>query len=312
MSLPVISFGAVVWDIIDGKEYIGGAPFNVAAHMAKQGCESYIITRLGKDIRGIRAIDEIVRMGVDLSFVQTDLSHPTGTAMVTLTGQGIPAFEVPVAAFDFIEVDNDLLKKLAEQRFEVVCFGTIEQRSEVTRKSLYQVLDVLNTSHVFYDVNIRLGFYPEEIIRESMNRCTIIKMNNSEMGLMSECLYGRSVPEEEFAALVSRDFLIETVCITKGEDGCTVYHGGRYEVCPGHKVKVVDTVGSGDAFSAAFLRDYIQTGDPFKSAPLGNIMGAYVASKSGAVPDYTEDIKRQAGIPWTDINKKDENKVQLI
>jgi len=297
MQFKPLSYGAVLWDIIDGREHIGGAPFNVAAHMAKLGCSSSIITRIGKDGRGEKTLAMMKSLGVDTSFVQTDPGHDTGTAEVTLTGLGVPAFNLlENAAYEFIDVNNQVIERIDKIKFDVLCFGTLEQKSPVSRNSLYRILESLQFKNVFYDVNIRLDFYPEEIIRKSFLHSTIVKLNEGEVKLISQLLYGRFLHEKEFVRRVTDEFSVDIICITKGKEGCSVYSGNTAASYPEHVVKVVDTVGAGDAFSAAFLTHYQKSGDPLESARLGNIMGAYVASQHGAIPEYTEGIKKLMGI----------------
>ncbi|NJD04354.1 MAG: carbohydrate kinase [Ruminiclostridium sp.] len=297
MRFKPLSYGAVLWDIIDGREHIGGAPFNLAAHLAKFGCSSSIITRIGKDKRGEKALAMMKNLGVDTSFVQTDPKHDTGIAEVTLTGLGVPAFNLPEnAAYEFIDANDQIIERIDKIKFDVLCFGTLEQKNTVSRNSLYRILESLQFKNIFFDVNIRLDFFPEEIIRKSFSHSTIVKLNEGEARLLSQLLYGRFLDEKEFVRRVIDEFSINVICITKGKDGCSVYSGNTAASYPEHVVKVVDTVGAGDAFSAAFLAHYQKSGDPFESARLGNIMGAYVASQHGAIPEYTEEIRKLTGM----------------
>jgi fructokinase len=289
----VLAIGEVLWDLIRGQEYIGGAPFNLAAHLARLGCEARILTRVGADSRGAAALAAMQRLAVDASLVQTDPLHPTGWAKVELTDDGVPTFRFPDdPAYDFIEADEALLGRLAESRFDAICFGTLQQKGERTRQTLRRLLQTVSAKHVFYDVNIRLDFYPEEILRQSLQFSTVVKLNGDESPLVAQRLYGTSLPEAEFATRLAGDFPVRVLCVTRGAEGCTVYSGERSLSIPGERVQVADTVGSGDAFSAAFLRHYCRTGDPWESARRGNLLGAFVASQPGAVPDYDESLRK--------------------
>lgn len=288
----VLAVGEVLWDLIGGREHIGGAPFNVAAHLARLGNGSSILTRIGRDARGLAALREMERLGVDASFVQTDDTRPTGWAEVSLTGDGVPTFRFPDdPAYDFIACDA--ASEFRGPRFDAVCFGTLAQRGAVTRASLHRLLAELPAREVFFDVNIRRGFLPEDVLRASLSRATIVKLNADEVPVVAERLGVVATPEREFAARLTGGFPVRVVCVTKGGEGCTVHAAGEARDLPGVKVTVADTVGSGDAFSAAFLHHYLRTGDPFESARRGNLLGAYVASKPGAVPDYDAAILRQ-------------------
>jgi fructokinase len=288
----ILAIGEVLWDIIRGQEHIGGAPFNLAAHLSRLGCQVSILTRIGADPRGGAAVKEMKRLGVDVSLVQVDARHPTGWAMVELTGDGVPNFSFPDdPAYNFIEADDHLLCRLADVPFDAICFGTLAQNGDRTHRSLMRVLQSVPATHVLYDVNIRLDFYPQDILHESLAFSTVVKLNADEAQRMAQRLYGSAMPEVELASRLSADFPVRVVCVTKGADGCAVYAGGTARNFTCEPTKVADTVGAGDAFSAAFLQHYCRTGDCFASAQRGNLLGAYVASRPGAVPEYEDSIR---------------------
>ncbi len=291
-DIRVLAAGEVLWDLIRGQEHIGGAPFNVAAHLAKLGCAAAILTRVGADARGAASRREMRRLGVDDSLVQVDPARETGWARVDLDAQGVASYtfaEEP--AYDFIDADAALAGPLATRPPTAVCFGTLAQRGEVTRRSLMRLLDAIRPREVFYDVNIRRDFYPADVLRASLSRSTIVKINADEAPLVGARLSGAVLPEDELAARLASEFGVRVLLVTKGPDGCAVHAGGRRTDIPGERVTVADTVGAGDAFSAAFLAHHLRTGDPVEAARRGNRLGAYVASKPGAVPEYDGTIQ---------------------
>jgi fructokinase len=289
----VLAIGEVLWDVIRGQEHIGGAPFNLAAHLSRLGCHASILTRIGTDPRGRAALNEMKRFGVDTSLVQIDSRHPTGWAMVQLSSDGVPTFSFPDdPAYNFVEADDQVLRRLADAKFDAVCFGTLAQKGERTRQSLMRVLQSVPATHVFYDVNIRLDFYPQDILRQSLGFSTVVKLNADEAQLVAQRLYGVALPEAELASQLSADFPVRVVCVTKGDKGCTVYADGSSRSYACERAKVADTVGAGDAFGAAFLEHYCRTGNYFASAERGNLLGTYVASRPGAVPEYNESIRK--------------------
>lgn len=290
----VLAIGEVLWDIIRGQEHIGGAPFNLAAHLAQLGCDAGIQTRVGSDARGLAAVKEMTRLGVDASLVQTDPRHPTGWALVELTETGVPTFSFPDdPAYNFIEADETTFGRLAAANYDAICFGTLQQKGDVTRATLRQLLEAVPAKVVFFDVNIRLDFYPKEILRQSLRHSNVVKLNADEAPLVAERLYGEQLSESDLAARLASDFPVRALLVTHGAEGCRVYHGGEARHLPGERVTVADTVGSGDAFSAAFLQRFCATGDPFEGARRGNLLGAYVASRPGAVPQYDETIRQR-------------------
>ena len=209
-----------------------------------------------------------------------------------LNGQGVPTFKIKEGvAYDFIELFAPSVDRLADGEFDVFCFGTLAQRAKASRSTLQRMLDACKSQHIFYDVNLREDCFTKDIIEQSLKYCTIAKMNDDEVGVLSNMFFGRVLPESDFAETLLQTFEIEVLCITKGSQGCGVHWDGRHESCPGVDVKVVDTVGSGDAFSAAFLYKYLGGADPVESATLANRIGAFVASKRGAIPLYSGEIR---------------------
>lgn len=288
-----LSFGEVLWDLIDDKEHIGGAPFNVAAHLSLLGYESFMLTRVGKDRLGTGALAEMDRLGVVRTYTQVDPGRTTGWAKVSLDACGSATFAFPDnPAYNFISTDSVTLASLKRLKLDAICFGTLVQNGNVSRESLLQVLKAASAPHVFYDVNVRMEFYPLEVVRTSLELSTIVKLNDDELPKVSTMLYGNSLTESDFVSRLISEFPVKVVCITKGAAGCSVYAAGEFHEVPGIPVKVVDTVGAGDAFSAAFLRHYIRTGNVAEAAHRGNLLGAYVASQAGAVPEYSAEIRR--------------------
>ena len=288
----ILTIGEVLWDVIDGTEHIGGAPFNLAAHLSRLGCGAFLLTRIGADPRGQAAMLEMKKLGVETEQVQRDLQHPTGWALVELTDDGTATYHFPDnPAYNFIEIDDTSLNQLAKIPFDAICFGTLQQKGERTRRSLMKVLGSVPAAHVLYDVNIRLDFYPADVLRQSLAFSTIVKLNADETQMIAQRLYGAVLPEAELALRLATDFPVRLVCVTKGAEGCTIYGDGASHSFACERVNVVDTVGAGDAFTAAFLQHYCRTGDFAVSAQRGNLLGAYVASRSGAVPEYDDSIR---------------------
>lgn len=288
-----LSFGAVLWDVVGETEYIGGAPFNFAAHLAKLGCESFMCTRVGHDKRGLNAIHAMKEIDVKTDLVQMDGSRPTGIVEVTLSSDGSPSYLLhDHVAYDAIEFDDKQLGDVMSQTFDVFYFGTFEQRTEFNRKTLGRLLSTINTRHIFLDINLRSSYYSKAIIEYSLHHCSILKLNDSEMNELSTLLYAKRRDGTDLIERLMQDYSVEIVCITQGADGCSIYRGGVHQQIPGIKTDVLDTIGAGDAFSAAFVYKYCSLEDPYKSAIYANHLGAFVASSRGAIPEYNQSIKQ--------------------
>jgi len=295
--IKLLSFGEVLWDIIDDQAYIGGAPFNLAAHAARCGLDAYLLSCVGADDLGRRARAEIDRMHVRSPYVQTDSQHPTGTVTVRLSAGGQPSYVIhPDAAWDFVEIRKDLLDSLAAENFKVVCFGSLAQRGAVSRASLMSVLEELEGVVTFFDVNLRLNYYSRELLMACLPRATVLKLNDSEVEVIADLLFNRKMTAAEFAQAMQGRFSVRVILITMGAQGCAVAEGGAFEICPVRPVAVVDTVGAGDAFSAAFLAGWLRGKTAIEAAAMGNLLGAFVASRRGAIPDYDNEIRSLLGL----------------
>lgn len=292
MGLKTLCFGAVLWDIIEKNDCIGGAPLNFGAHLARLGWESYIITKVGRDVRGNKAVTIMKNLGINVSLVQIGEEYPTGIVEVKMLDEGIPSYVIQEeVSYDFIEINSTLIDFLKKKSFDVFYFGTLEQRTVQNRKSLYKILNIIKAKNIFYDVNFRQNYYSKQSIETSLKYCTILKLNDEEMQILKKLLYGTEMYEEEFINKLSSEYFIDTVCITRGKNGCTIFNKGVFKNYSSIKTNVVDTVGAGDAFSAAFINQYCKTKDFFKSGEIANLLGAYVVSKRGATPEYNKEIE---------------------
>lgn len=287
--MAVLCFGEILWDVFPDQEYIGGASYNVAAHIHKLGAESYIYSRLGDDRLGSNAVNKVKGHGVCTEFVQIDREHPTGTAMVTLDERAVPTFTItPDTAYDFIEATEENISAINQKKFDLFYFGTVAQKGEVSRGSLYRILDNCQFKDVFFDINLRKPFYNEEIIKKSLGYANILKINDDELALVGKMFFATENETSVVKNLYDTFSKLHTILITKGPDGARVYTREDSYYMNYCVSKAVDTVGSGDAFSSGFIVSYLK-GDSIPTAGrTGNILGDFVASQKGAIPDYEE------------------------
>ena len=276
MSRPVfdvVSFGEILWDVIEGVPHLGGAPFNFAAHCALLGLKTAMVSSVGDDALGRRACEMAQGYGVDVSGVSVHPKLPTGTVLVTLNN-GIPSYDIRTdVAWDEINVPDDLLSWPSPR---VVYFGTLVQRAPVSATALVRMLDAWHGSEVFFDVNLRQNYWTRTLVMEGLGGATILKLNDEE----------RDTLGVDPAAAFAENRRLNIVVVTKGADGCEVFlrDGTSFVSLAESCGPVVDTVGAGDAFSAAFLSAYLQGATPQEAARAGNVRGGYVASRAGAIP----------------------------
>lgn len=289
--MNALAFGEILWDKIEDEFYLGGAPLNFAAHFVKCGGQSSIISAVGNDALGKRAIADLTSLAVDASFVHTLANHDTGTVDVILSnGEPDYAIHEPVA-FDFIVAPETA--RLSKVSCDVFYFGTLAQRNAVSRDALRCILDTINCHHIFYDINIRKNFFTREIVWHALERCTIFKINNDEVKILSQLFYKRVLLVEEFASRVAKDFNIDVVIVSAGENGAYIQWNNAFRHIPGVATTVVDAVGAGDAFSAAFMYRYCNGDSAFAASTIANAVGSFVAASRGAIPAYTNELKKR-------------------
>lgn len=293
--MRVLSFGEILFDIIEDQYYLGGAPLNFAAHLAHFGVESYIFSAVGEDELGRQAINKIEELGVNATLIQRNDSQPTGTVPVVFN-EGQPDYTIREnVAYDFVGFAKDD-QTLGATPFDVLYFGSLIQRKETSRETLRQLLGYKPFKEIFYDVNLRKNCYTEEIIRKSLEACTILKLNDEEVAVLATMLFGKDLTIEAFAKDIAQHFYIKVVVITAGGQGCYIFEQDKLNFVPGNPVRVIDTVGAGDAFSAAFVFHYYTHGDALKAAILANKLGAFVASSRGPLPEYSPELRKDLGI----------------
>ena len=291
--MKILSFGEILFDIIEDDPHLGGAPLNFAAHVSQCGMESYIYSKVGNDELGKAAIKEVKKLGVNPEFIQQDEQHPTGTVTVTLSkGQPEYVIHTPVA-YDFMRYEQEV----GEIHFDLLYFGSLAQRNDLSRITLKTLAEHNSFRHIFYDVNLRKGCYNRGIIHESLNFTSILKLNDGEVMVLSELLFEKALSIKGFCNQVVKAYPVKLILITAGEKGSYVYQNGELEFVSGYKAEVSDTVGAGDAFSAGFVFKYLQSDNAISASKTANYLGAYVASRRGAIPKYDEGVRKMLGHP---------------
>ena len=254
-SKSIVSIGETLWDLFSDGARFGGAPANFACHAALLGCHVTMLSAVGNDAFGAQALEIFRGMGVDVSLVQRLDSVPTGTVGVNVDNSGKPSFVIHVdAAWDRLRWMPEFEAVIAEA--DAIYFGTLGQRSPENRKSIVQALQIAKKNGVrrVLDVNLRSPFFDNALIRESVAMSTVVKLSDDELPrVLDACeLIGDSDPEVTLLALRQK-FDLELVAMTRGAQGAIVVTRSETIDQPGIPVKVCDTVGAGDAFTAALI-----------------------------------------------------------
>jgi fructokinase len=288
----VIAFGEILFDIIDDKPFLGGAPMNLAGHMSKLGAECRILSSLGNDALGKKALKKMHELNINTDGIYMHPVLPTGTVEVDLK-EGMPDYVIQEnVAWDDIHLGK-AGKEVPHFVCDVFCFGTLAQRTLNNKILLHTILKELSAKEVFYDVNLRRSYFSKEVISESLQMASIVKLNDEEVLFLSQWMFEQSLETEEFAEKLIENFGVKIVIVTAGADGAFAFSPEESFFSQANKIEVADTVGAGDSFSAAFLFTYLHTDDLQKALEAGNAMGAYVAGKQGAIPDYSAGIRKQ-------------------
>jgi fructokinase len=278
----ILCIGEVLWDVLPSGMFLGGAPLNVACDLHQLGRHVTIVSRVGSDDPGRRAIQSMEARGMSAAMVQIDTSLPTGIVQVEIGPGDAPHFTInQPSAWDAIE-PPDLSK---DEPPEIVVFGSLAQRAAASRSTIGALCARARTT--IFDVNLRPPFDDREIVRRSLHETTILKLNRNEVVRISEW-FGLPASEQEFCQAVAKAFGCTTVCITRDADGAAVWHEGRWSEHAGYRIDVKDTVGAGDAFLAGFIARYLEGGDWAEVLEFANLLGAFVASSNGATPVFTE------------------------
>jgi len=295
MNFNVIGVGEVLWDLLVTGPQLGGAPANFAYHAHALGTQAQVITRVGKDDYGREIIRRFHEMGLPETTVQIDDTVPTGTAKV--------AFTIPEnVAWDHIAVTPEAL--VAASEAHAICFGSLAQRSEPSRNSIQQLVAETPADAVrVFDINLRQQFYSRGLIEESLQLANVLKLNNDELPTLAEMFGLTGLPEHQIKHQIewlAHTFSLRLVALTRGANGSLLYQKDNNEVrwsdCPSRPVKVVDTVGAGDSFTAAMVLGLLRKMDLDEINTIANEVARYVCSQPGATPALPTEFARRFSI----------------
>lgn len=287
----VLGIGELLWDCFGDARKPGGAPANVAFHAAQLGDQALISSRVGRDEAGDELLDALCKRGLSTAAIQRDAAHATGRVTVDTARKDRPAYTIPEdAAWDHIEWDDSLRRAAAQA--SAICFGTLAQRSPVSRASIKRALDVAERALLVYDVNLRPPWYDRVIIESSLRRCHVAKLNEDEAVALASLLDLGTEGVAGFAAALRKRFGVEVVCVTRADKGCVAFSSGAHVDVPACQCEVVDAVGAGDAFSAALIHGLLAQRPLGDAVGFANQVGALVASHQGAMPALREEFGR--------------------
>lgn len=282
MSNKVICFGEILFDVYPDGKKIGGAPFNVAAHLNQLGDDASIISRIGEDVDGNTILSEVTQFRMTTESIQLDSKLPTGLVNVILDDKGIPSYDIAYpSSWDKIAVTPEDIERVSEA--EALVFGSLACRNGKSKSSLLKLADHSNLN--ICDLNIRQDYFNKPLLKTLLELSHVLKINDEEAELIRELF---NIKEDGFHTSLGNKFGISVIIETKGAEGAVAYSGGRKAHALGLDIQPVDTVGSGDAFLASFIHHFLQHKSLEYCLREACKMGAYVATQKGAIPSYDE------------------------
>jgi fructokinase len=284
-SARALVVGEVLWDRFPDASRLGGAPLNFAVHLNRLGRDTLLVSAVGTDRAGEEALQAIERLGLDTRCLQSTARHATGSAKVHLGLRGETSFVIErPAAYDAVEMSDDVLEQITRWNPGWIYFGTLFPSCAQGKRTLDRLMQSLPSATRFYDLNLRPGFDAPERVDELLHTAHAVKLNEDELRFVHLATDLPSDPRG-FLQQGSRRYGWRAACVTLGSRGCAMLVDDQFVEAEGVPVDVVDTVGAGDAFAAAFVHGLMAGWAVATVAAFSNRAGAAVAGVAGAIPD---------------------------
>jgi fructokinase len=289
MKHLIIGLGEALWDMLPEGKKLGGAPANFAYHAGQFGLDTMAISALGEDALADETIQALEKNG--LKYLMPRVPYATGTVLVTLTGNGIPAYEIKEnVAWDNIPFTPEIEE--AAKNCRAVCFGSLAQRNVVSRTTIQKFLDATPEDCIkICDINLRQQFFSKEVLEESFKRCDILKINDEELVVVSHMFGYQELDDAKVCERIVKEYNLQMLVLTCGTNGSHVFTAdGKHSFQDTPKVTVADTVGAGDSFTGSFCAA-ILNGKPVEEAHrIAVEVSAYVCTQNGAMPKYPAEL----------------------
>lgn len=286
MNKIIVGLGEILWDVFPDRKILGGAPANFAYHVSQFGFNGYALSAVGDDLLGREIISSLEEKNLNCLIETTD--YPTGTVQVTLSGAGIPQYEI----CENVAWDNIPFTKRTEnlaRTTAAVCFGSLAQRNKTSRESIRKFLKAVPEDCIkIFDINLRQHFYNSNIIEESLKIADMLKINDDEIKVIADLFGWKEMDEQKICLQLLKQFSLDLVILTKGTDGSCVFNSEETSYLPTPKVHVADTVGAGDSFTAAFVAAYMNGKSIPEAHQFAVEVSAYVCQQHGAMPKLAD------------------------
>jgi fructokinase len=283
--------GEALWDVLPEGRKIGGAPANFAYHVSQFGFDSRVVSAVGYDWLGDEILEVFRQKSLKGRIERVD--YPTGTVQVTLDDEGVPCYEIKEGvAWDNIPFTDELQRLALSTR--AVCFGSLAQRSSVSRATINRFLDTMpdvDGQLKIFDINLRQSFYTKEVLCASFQRCNVLKINDEELVTISRMFGYPGIDLQDKCWILLAKYNLKMLILTCGINGSYVFTPGVVSFQETPKVPVADTVGAGDSFTAAFTAAILRGASVQEAHKLAVEVSAYVCTQSGAMPELPDALR---------------------
>ena len=282
MPKKIAAFGELLWDLLPNRKVLGGAPANFIYRINSFGDDGTLLSKVGNDKAGREARKELRNLGVSDENIQTDYEFPTGSVKVKIDELGNADYDILTdVAYDHIEINAEMMDAFSEA--DCVCFGTLVQRYGISKNTLRELIHGSSEVVKFLDINLRKKCYTATSIEDSLQMTNILKTNDEELLITKHLLNLRHSNLKDLAKETIEKYKLDILLCTLGENGAfCITKEGAFHYEPGYQINLIDTVGSGDAFSAGFVHYYMNGHSIEKALSFGNAAGAMVATTTGA------------------------------
>lgn len=295
MPFRIVGIGEVLWDLLPTGPQLGGAPANFVYHAAALGARASLVSRVGSDDLGTTILERFAQAGISPNTIQIDDAARTGTVGVVLSGDGVPAYVIHEdVAWDRLEVTAQALT--AVRRADAVCFGSLAQRSPVSRRSIQTLIGASAPGALrVFDVNLRQQYFSRDVVEPSLRLANVMKLNEDELPVLAGMFGLTGSTRDQIESLAGR-FDLVLVALTRGAAGSLLFRAGEWSDRPAVSTPVVDTIGAGDAFAAALVWGMLSKMPLASINALADEVARYVCSCAGATPQLPAGLVQRSRI----------------
>lgn len=290
MDNYIVGIGEVLWDFFEdqNKYVLGGAPFNFAYHVNQFGLNSLVISAIGNDKLGQKLEADVKKKNVP--YMLERLNLPTGVVNIKEV-DGKPRYDILTErAWDYIS-KTEQLKEIAANT-KAACFGSLAQRSETSRNSILAFLDAMPSDALrIFDINLRQKWYTEEVIKTSLQKANVLKINDDELLIIQRMFGYIDITQENTCRLIMRDYQLDMLILTCGDKGSYIFTKDEMSYLSTNDIKVVDTVGAGDSFTASFIASILLGKTILEAHRIAVNVSAFVCTQEGAIPIIPSNLK---------------------